>query len=188
MKPAAAALKLRAQINALSPTATIVLVVLVVALAAAGCIRAVGAIQPNVTVLTAGQPEPEMATAAPVAEVIVPLEAPEMPPISPEARRLIKVSPTDPARLFAPQANDVWRQMSPPFAAPGVDLCSWRLTVDRETGHLVATPEADEGVPLFDLEAPPCRPGSAPQGPADGRLPSASTTTSVPAVASGPSR
>lgn len=188
MKPTAAVLGARRALNSLSPTAVIFLVVIAVALAAAGCVSAVRAIQPNVTILQGSMGATEATTpAAPAAAVIVPLAATGMPPLSPEARRLIKTDPNDPSGLSAPQANDIWRQMSPPFAPPGVDLCSWRLTVARDTGYLVATPEADEGVPLFDPEAAPCATGDTVPGPADGKLPSASTTT-TPATASGPAR
>lgn len=185
MNAATAWLKGRSHINKLSPTATILLVALVAALAIVGCTQALKAVQPQVTILQGGpQAGPTVAT-TPAAPVLVPLEAEQMPPVSPEARRLIKVN-RETGGLDPIQANDLWRQMSPPFAPPGVNLCSWQLTVDRATGYLVAVPEGKEGVPLFDQEVPPCAAGDtgAAQAPTNGTLPS----VSVPGSASGGAR
>jgi hypothetical protein len=180
----------RAELDRIGPTGQLLLVGLIVVLGGFAIVRAVSAIQPNVTIANGLPPAEAPITTAPPVDVVNPLQAQGMPPVSPEARRLIKTEPGDPSRLLLAVSVDIWRQMSPPFAAPGVDLCSWRLTVSRDTGHIVATPESDQGIPLFDLEDGPCAPqpnGNVVGGSATGgTIPTVSSTTVGPA--SGPSR
>ncbi len=168
--------------NRLSPSAMIALGLLGLAVLGWLGILLVGQLKSDPAAPVFMLPGQQAQTAAPVADPINPLLAPNMPPVSGEARRLI-LAGADGTGLYLPTSINIWRLMSPPYAPPGVDLCSWRLIVD-ESDVVVPTLEEGQGVPLFEQRTGPCGPPA--QG-TPGTLPAVVTTTTLGA-ASGPAR